>query len=117
MGVALMAAAQEHGTSWPSGIDIRLLFWVLCTVVYCVLVLVQRQNRTRAGLRTAVVWYLAAEFLNSLGWGLYCYLLRPVSGEFAGLRLICGLPVWVVLLLAALILTTWQNRRTISKHS
>lgn len=36
MGVALLAAAQERGTSWPSGIDIWLLFWVLCTVLYYV---------------------------------------------------------------------------------
>lgn len=99
MGVALLAAAQERGASWPSDIDLWLLFWLLCAVVYAILVLVQRQNRTRAGLKTAVVWYLAAEFVNSLGWGLYCYLLRPASGEFSGLRLLCGLPVWAVLLL------------------
>ena len=117
MGVALLAAAQERGASWPSDIDLWLLFWLLCAVVYAILVLVQRQNRTRAGLETAVVWYLAAEFVNSLGWGLYCYLLRPASGEFSGLRLICGLPVWAVLLFAALVLTTRQNRREASKHS
>lgn len=118
MGMALLAAAQERGTSWPSGIDIWLLFWVLCTVLYYgIAVLVQRQNRTRAGLKTVVAWYLAAEFVNSLGWGLYCYLLQPVSGQFSGLRLICGLPVWAVLLLAALILTTRQNRRAVSSRS
>lgn len=117
MGVALLAAAQERGTSWPSDVDLWLLFWVLCAVAYAILVLVQRQNRTRAGLKTAIVWYLAAEFVNSLGWGLYCYLLRPASGEFSGLRLICGLPVWAVLLFAALVLTTRQNRRAASKHS
>ena len=98
MGVALLAAAQERGASWPSDVDLWLLFWLLCAVAYAILVLVQRQNRTRAGLETAVVWYLAAEFVNSLGWGLYCYLLRPV------------------LLFAALVLTTRQNRRAASKH-
>lgn len=117
MGVALLAAAQERGASWPSDVDLWLLFWLLCAVAYAILVLVQRQNRTRAGLKTAVVWYLAAEFVNSMGWGLYCYLLRPASGEFSGLRLICGLPVWAVLLFAALVLTTRQNRRAASKHS
>ena len=117
MGVALLAAAQERGASWPSDIDLWLLFWALCAVVYGILILVYRPNRTRAGLKTAVFWYLAAELVNSLGWGLYCYLLRPVSSEFSGLRLICGLPVWVVLLLAALILTMRQNRRPVSNHS
>lgn len=117
MGVALLAAAQERGASRPSDVDLWLLFWILCAVAYAILVLVQRQNRTRAGLKTAVIWYLAAEFVNSLGWGLYCYLLRPASGVFSGLRLICGLPVWAVLLFAALDLTTRQNRRTASKHS
>ena len=56
MGVALLAAAQERGASWPSDIDLWLLFWLLCAVAYAILVLVQRQNRTRAGLKTAVIW-------------------------------------------------------------
>lgn len=58
MGVALLAAAQERGASWPSDIDLWLLFWALCAVVYGILILVQRPNRTRAGLKTAVsgIW-------------------------------------------------------------
>lgn len=47
MGVALLAAAQERGASWPSDIDLWLLFWLLYAVAYAILVLVQRQNRTR----------------------------------------------------------------------
>ena len=82
MGVALLAAAQERGASWPSDIDLWLLFWLLCAVAYAILVLVQRQNRTRAGLKTAVVWYLAAEFVNSLGWGLYCLPSPPCFRRF-----------------------------------
>ena len=29
MGVALLAAAQERGASWPSDIDLWLLFWLV----------------------------------------------------------------------------------------
>lgn len=104
MITAILSIRQVHGAEvWLAG-------WLLCAALYFVLLLIQRSNRTSASAKNVVFWFLVAEFLTDLIWAIVYY--GNPGYIYYGVAAVYGLPLWLLLLLAAGVIASAQNRKS-----
>ena len=108
MIAALFSIGQAQGGEvWLAG-------WVLCAAFYFALLLFQKANQTSANAKNIVFWFLAAECCNDLIWAVVSYG-SPAYIHYYGIAAVYGLILWPLLLLAAGVIASAQNRK--SHHS
>ena len=107
MITAIISIGQaQGGEAWLAG-------WLLCAALYFVFLLVRKTNQTSANAKNIVFWFLAAECCNDLIWAVVSYG-SPAYIHY-GIAAVYGLILWPLLLLAAGVIASAQNRK--SHHS
>lgn len=101
MAVAVLAFGQAGGgLPWLAG-------WLLCAAAY--FAVLWRGAKGATGKKNMLFWFLAAEVLTDMVWTLiYCGNPGFLS---AGVGLVYGLGLWLVVLVAAGIVAAAQNKK------
>ena len=104
MITAIISIGQAQGG------EIWLAGWLLCAALYFVFLLLWKANQTSANAKNIVFWFLAAECCNDLIWAVVSYG-SPAYIHY-GIAAVYGLLLWPVLLLAAGVIASVQNRKS-----
>ena len=67
MITAIYSLSQVHGAEW------WLLFWLICAAAYVGISFLIKHNRTKRGIKTALIGLLIAEVLMDLVWAVIYY--------------------------------------------
>jgi hypothetical protein len=59
--------------SFVTGAKMWLIGWLVCTLIYFVVLLLKRSNRTKNGIKNILLTFLLAGFLVDLVWALIYY--------------------------------------------
>lgn len=105
MVTAIISLAYVHGA------ELWLVGWLACMAVYFVVLLLPRTNRSRAGVKNVLFWFLVAEFVTDLAWALIYYDNTGYLNY--GVGAVYGLLLWPAVLLVGGIAATLQNRRNL----
>lgn len=91
-----------------NGAEVMIFGWVVCAVIYVIGCFLPKGNRSWQGCRE-IFWYLlASEIVTDIIWTILYY----EDGHYInhGLGSIYGVLIWPMILLAAGIFVTMQNK-------
>ena len=96
-----------YSLTFVHGAELWLLFWGICVIIYFVIGLLIKQNRTNKGIKNILIGLLIAEVINDLIWAIIYYH----NGTYInyGIGAIYGLLLWIPVLVVTLIIVTIKN--------
>ena len=85
------------------------MFWLACVAVYLGISFLIKHNRTKKGVKNVLIGLLIAEVIIDLMWAIIYYH----NGTYLnyGIGAVCGLLLWVPVLVITSVITTTQNKR------
>ena len=100
-----------YSLSFVHGAELWLLFWFLCICIYLGICLMIKSNRTRNGIKNALIGLLIAEILIDVIWGVIYYH----NGVYLnyGIGAVYGVLMWIPMLIITLIGVTIRNKREV----
>ena len=103
MITAIYSLSQVHGA------ELWLLFWFVCVVIYLGICILDKQNRTKKGIKNVFIGLLIAEVIIDLIWAIIYYH----NGTYLnyGVGAVYGLFLWVPVLVITWIIITVINRK------
>lgn len=96
-----------YSLTFVHGAELWLLFWGICVIIYFVIGLLIKQNRTKKGIKNMLIGLLIAEVITDLIWAIIYYH----NGTYInyGIGAVYGLLLWIPILVVTLIIVTIKN--------
>lgn len=98
-------------SSFVTGTKMWIIGWLVCTLVYFIVLLLPRSNRTKNGIKNILLTFLIAGFLVDLVWALIYYDKSGYVNH--GIGAIYVLLLWPAALVASGIAASVLNRKSI----
>ena len=96
-----------YSLTFVHGAELWLLFWGNCVIIYLVIGLFIKQNRTQKGIKNMLIGLLIAEVITDLIWAIIYYHNDTYMNY--GIGAVYGLLLWIPILVGTLIIVTIKN--------